>query len=221
MTFFDIDHIFFSLWNYDVSYLEFYGLISGIIAVTLSSLANVWSWPVGIINVVLSFILFFQVRLYPDMALQVFFFITNVVGWWRWTHPNAEEEDMKHELKVSFLKQQQVMVLIAIGVIGTLLLGSLASNIHTIFPKLFTQPSAAPFLDSFITVMSIMATFYMIQKKIECWMVWLLVDIIATYVYFSRDIKFYAVLYFIYCIIASFALWNWIREYRSYAKQAA
>src|SRR5688572_10097144 len=104
MSFFDIENIFFTAWNYPVSYLEFFGLISGIIAVLLSAFANVWSWPIGIINVTLSFFLFFQVQLYPDMFLQVFFFVTNVLGWWRWTHPKPFEEDRKHELKVSLMK---------------------------------------------------------------------------------------------------------------------
>jgi nicotinamide mononucleotide transporter len=219
MNFFDIDNIFFTIWNYDVSYLEFFGLISGIVAVVLSALANVWSWPVGIINVTLSFFLFFQVQLYPDMFLQVFFFVTNVIGWWRWTHPKPYEEDKKHELKISFMKTSELMFVSAAGIAGTLLLGLFAQNLHALFPSVFAIPSAAPFLDSFITVMSIIATFYLIQKKIESWIIWLLVDVIATYLYFSRDIKLYGLLYLVLCFIAAFALWNWVREYRNYATQ--
>lgn len=220
MDFFDIDNIFFTIWNYPVSYLEFFGLISGIIAVALSSLAHVWSWPIGIANVVLSFFLFFQVQLYPDMFLQVFFLITNILGWWRWTHPRKHEEDLKHELRVSYMNRRDLIISIAAGIGGTALLGMFAENLHNLFPTLFTQPSAAPYLDSFITVMSIVATFYMIQKKIECWILWLMIDIIATYLYFVRDIKLYAILYLAFCFIAGFALWNWIREERSYAKAA-
>ncbi len=218
MDFFDIDHIFFTLWNYPVSYLEFFGLISGIVAVVLSSLANVWSWPIGIVNVTLSFFLFFQVQLYPDMFLQIFFFVTNVMGWWRWTHPRPFEEDRKHELKISFMNRKEVFRVCAIGFAGTLSMGLLAQNLHSLLPMVFTKPSAAPFLDSFVTVVSVIATFYMIQKKVECWIMWLLVDVVATYLYFSRDIKLYGVLYFAFCVIAAFALWNWIREYRSYSK---
>jgi nicotinamide mononucleotide transporter len=216
MDFFHIDNILFTLWGYEVSYLEFFGVLSGIVAVVLSSLANVWSWPIGIINVTLSFFLFFQVQLYPDMFLQIFFFVTNVIGWWRWTHPKPHEEDRKHELRVSFMNRKDVILVTLLGFAGTFLLGLFAQNLHDIFPAIFTKPSAAPYLDSFITVMSVITTFYMIQKKIECWAIWLLVDIVATYLYFARDIKFYGVLYLAFCFIAAFALWNWIREYRSY-----
>jgi nicotinamide mononucleotide transporter len=74
-------------------------------------------------------------------------------------------------------------------------------------------------MDSFITVMSVMATFLMIQKRAECWIIWVLVDVVATYLYFVRDIKFYSLMYFAFCIIASFGFWNWWREYKSYSVQ--
>ena len=219
MEIFNINHVFINFFGYPVSYLEFFGLISGVIAVGLSAFANIWSWPTGIINVVLSFFIFYQVQLYPDMFLQIFFFVTNVIGWWRWTHPKPEEEDRKHELKVSFMNGKQIIFLISIGVTGTFLLGLFASNLHDFFPVVFAKPSASPYIDSFITVMSIVTTFYMIEKKIESWIIWIIVDMIATWLYYVRGIPLYGLLYLIFTIIAAFALWNWIREYRSY-KQA-
>jgi nicotinamide mononucleotide transporter len=216
MAFFDIEKIFFVLWSYPVSYLEFFGWLSGVVAVALSARAHLWSWPIGIINVTLSFFLFFQVQLYPDMLLQVFFFVTNLMGWWRWAHPRQGEEDRKNELRVSFLMGNETFVVLLVGIIGTALLGTFASYLHDWVPSVFSKPSASPYLDSFITVMSILATFYMIQKKVECWIIWILVDLVATYLYFVRDIKFYSMLYLIFTVIASYALWNWVREYRSY-----
>lgn len=217
MDFFDIDNVFFSLFDYPVSYLEFFGLISGIIAVTLSSVANVWSWPIGIINVFLSFFLFYQVQLYPDMFLQMFFFVTNLLGWWRWLHPKPGEEDRKNELRVSYLSTSGLILLIVLGVTGTLLMGKFSQNLHDLAPKLFHKPSAFPYLDSFIMVMSIITTFYMIQKKIECWVIWIMVDIVATYLYFQRDLLMYTLLYAAFCFIAAYGLYHWVREYRSYA----
>jgi nicotinamide mononucleotide transporter len=213
---FDIDNTAFDLWGYRMSHLELYGTIAGIIAVWLSARANIWSWPIGIINVVLSFFLFYQVQLYPDIFLQVFFFITNILGWWRWTHPKPFEEDRKKELKVSFMTKQQLALIVTVGLTGTFAFGLFAKNLHTLLPAIFTKPSAAPFLDSFITVMSIITTFCMIQKKIESWIIWILVDVVATYLYFMRDIKVYSLLYLAFTFIAAFGLYHWLREYKSY-----
>ncbi|MEX1238941.1 MAG: nicotinamide riboside transporter PnuC [Cyclobacteriaceae bacterium] len=215
-NFFDINNTFFEAMGYPMSYLEFFGTLAGGIAIWLSAKAIAWSWPIGIINVVMFFFLFYQVQLYPDMFLQVFFFVTNLVGWWRWTHPKKFEEDRKHELRVSYMKRKQFLSVFILGITGTFLFGSLAENIHEIFPALFPNPSAFPFLDSFVTVMSIITTFLMINKKIESWIIWILVDAIATYMYFVKEIKFVALEYLVFCFIAAFGLWNWIREYRSY-----
>ena len=195
-----------------MSYLEFFGTVAGAIAVWLSAKANIWSWPAGLINVTLFFFLFYQVQLYPDMFLQVFFFITNLMGWWRWGHPGKSEEDKKHELKVSYISTRWLAIFLVIGVAGTFVFGTLAKNLHEFFPVLFSKPSAFPFADSFVTVMSIIATYLMVQKKVECWAVWLLVDAIACYMYFVKEIKFVGIEYLIFCFIAGFGLWNWTKE---------
>src|SRR5688572_32235803 len=82
-TFFDIENIFFEVLGYPMSYLEFFGTLAGILAIWLSAKALVWNFPVGIINVILFFFLFYQVQLYPDMFLYAFYFVTNLIGWWR------------------------------------------------------------------------------------------------------------------------------------------
>ncbi len=201
-----------------MSYLEFFGTLAGAIAVFLSAKANVWSWPLGIINVVLFFFLFYQVQLYPDMFLQVFFFVTNLMGWWRWTNPQIGEEDKKNQLRVTKMTPRAWLFFMIIGLIGTFLFGSLAKNLHSFFPILFSQPSAFPFADSFVTVMSIVATYLMVQKKMECWLVWILVDAVACYLYFSKGIMLVGIEYVIFCFIAAFGFWNWRKEYKAYSQ---
>ena len=186
----DKDSVFIIILNYPLSYLEFAGWLSGIVAVALSSMANVWSWPIGIVNVILSFFLFYQVQLYPDMFLQLFFFITNLMGWWRWTHPRKDEQDTKLKLKVS--RTQPIGLLILLFLTFTLsgILGWLASDLHHLVPSVFSKPSASPYLDSLVMVLSVVATYLMVQKKVECWAIWIAADVIATYLYFVRDIKY-------------------------------
>lgn len=213
---FDINTRFFEILGYTMSYIEFFGVVFGLLAVWLSAKANIWSWPIGIVNVVLAFILYYQVQLYPDMFLQLFFFITNIIGWWRWANPRPGEEDRKHQLKVSYMKRNQLVLTISLGVAGTLVMGKLAGNLHHWFPILFSLPSAYPYADSFIMVMSIVTTFYMIQKKIESWMIWIVVDIAATILYYFKGVKFYSLEYLIFTLLAAFGLWHWIKEHKSY-----
>ena len=217
MNYFDIQSIFFTVMDYPMSYLEFFGTITGAIAVWISARANVWSWPIGIINVILLFFLFYQVQLYPDMFLQIFFFITNILGWWRWTHPRPGEEDRHKELKVSIILPVSnriwisTMVLLATG-----LLGAVASQLNNWLPSMFNKPSAFPYFDSFVTIVSIAAQYLMLQKKMECWLLWILADVVATYLYFAKEVKFLGLEYLTFCFIAAFGFWNWNKEYQSY-----
>lgn len=215
--FFNVHTEFFNILGYSMSYIEFFGVLFGLLAVWLSAKANIWSWPAGLVNVILAFILYYQVQLYPDMFLQAFFFVTNIIGWRRWGNPRPGEEDSKQELRVSYMKRSELLLTVVTGIAGTFILGKFASNLHHWFPVAFALPSAYPYTDSFIMVMSIVTTFYMIQKKIECWVIWIVVDIVATCLYFVKGVKFYSIEYFIFTLIASFGLWHWIQEYKSYA----
>lgn len=218
---FDIDAIFFTVLGYPMSYLEFLGVISGAVAVGLSARANVWSWPIGVVNVVLFFFLFFQIQLYPDMLLQVFFFVTNLMGWWTWTHPSPDEAVPKNagtsqELRITRTPVSNLAIWSAAGLVATAVLGTFARNLNTLFPLVFSKPSAFPYIDSFTTVMSVVATFLMVRKRVECWYVWLLVDLVLTYVYYVKGVRFVALEYAVFCVIALFGAFNWTRQYQRY-----
>jgi nicotinamide mononucleotide transporter len=213
-SFFDIKQIFFTLWNYPISHLEFWATLSGGLAVYLSAKENVWSWLIGLVNVSLGFIMFYQIQLYPDMLLQVFFFVTNIAGFYAWKFPKEINANQKNQLKITKLAGNATLIILALIIMGTLILGSFSSKLHLLLPKIFSQPGAFPYLDSFTTVGSILATFLLIRKKIEAWWCWLLIDIISTYMYFVKDIKIYAILYFVFCIIAIFAALKWLKIYR-------
>ena len=212
--FFDIKNIFFGFLGYEMSHLEFWATLSGALAVWLSVKENVWSWILGLVNVCLASILFYQIQLYPDMFLQGFFFVTNILGFWQWKFPKSEFANSKNELKISILEWKTTYILVFGGLLVTYILGIFSKNLHEIFPKLFSLPSAFPFMDSFTTVMSIIATFLLIKKKVEAWWLWLTIDIISTYMYFVKDVKLYSILYFVFCIIAVFGAADWTRKWR-------
>jgi nicotinamide mononucleotide transporter len=213
--FFDVYHPALTFLGYPMSFLELMATLTGGYAVWLSARENVWSWIVGLFNVMLAFVMFYQIQLYPDMFLQVFFFITNIIGFWQWRYPEKHEANAKNELRITKLSVRSFSILTATGVFGTLILGTFSENLHRIAPKIFSLPSAFPYMDSFTTIMSIVATFMLIRKKVEAWWIWLGVDIIATYMYYIKEVKLYALLYFIFVIIAAFGAIEWTRRYRA------
>lgn len=220
-NYFDVKTIFFTLWGYPMSYLEFFAVAISGLATWLVAVNNVWTWPIAVVGVILFFFLFYQVQLYPDMFLQVFFLVTYLLGWWRWSHPGKGEavtrdSNSQQALRISRMPSHQIVIWMLAGVVAMVALGHFASHLHTLFPLVFSKPSAFPYLDSFTTVMSIAGTFMMIEKRLECWYVWLVIDLLSTYMYFVKDIKLVGAEYFVFCIIAGLGAWNWTREYQSY-----
>ncbi len=210
---FSVSNTLFSILSYEMSLIELIATITGGIAVWLSAKENVWSWIIGLFNVVLAFWMFYQIQLYPDMFLQIFFFITNIIGFWQWKFPKSYEANARNELKITKLSTRNFGLLSGVGILGTLLLGTFSKNLHEIAPRLFSLPSAFPYMDSFTTVMSIVATFMLIRKKVEAWWIWLVVDIIATYMYYVKDVKLYSLLYLVFVIIAAFGAMEWTKRY--------
>lgn len=212
MDFFDVNTIFFTIWSYPMSHLEFWCTLTGALAVWLLVKENIWAWIVGIVNVSLAFVMFYQIQLYPDMFLQVFFLVTNFIGFWQWKYPK-DKKVLIQELKISRMINKDLILLGIISLSFTGLFGLFSKNLNEMLPQFFSKPSSFPFLDSFTTIMSIIATFLSIRKKIESWWLWLLIDVISTYMYYIKDIKFYALLYLILVGMALIGAIQWTKTY--------
>lgn len=202
-----------------MSYLEFFGVLTGTLSTWLVARNNVWTWPLGVVSAVLFFFLFYQIQLYPDMLLQVFFSLVFLQGWWRWTHPAPTEAVTLHteqpnELRITRLTNRQWLTLIIGTLIATVVLGTFARHLHALFPLVFSRPSAFPYLDSFTSVMSVVGTFMMVHKKLECWWVWLLIDLISTYMYFMKGVKLVGAEYAIFCLLAVQGFLHWSKAYK-------
>src|ERR1700744_5826799 len=114
MHFFDISDTAFSIINYPISYVELIGTIFGLISVYFASKANILTWSTGIINEIFLFILFFQVYLYADMFLQVYFFIVTIYGWYNWNRTTVEN-------KITVINAKARCINTVIIVVGSLL----------------------------------------------------------------------------------------------------
>lgn len=215
MSFFSIQNIAFSALGYQMSWLELVGSLFGLWAVWLSTKAIAINWAIGILSIICLFILFYQIQLYSDMFLQVFFFITNLYGWYSWTHPRTQEEaNAKQELKITSLTNQSRIAVVLISVTGTALFGFCISQIHLWLPSFFKLPAAYPYADTFIAVVSIIGQLIMTRKKIECWLLWGIVDAIATYLYFKKGVLLMSIEYFIFLLICVAGLYRWNKEMR-------
>lgn len=208
MNFFEIQNIAFQVLGYPISYVELIGTLFGLVSVYFASKANILTWPTGIVNEIFLFILFFQVQLYADMFLQVYFLIVTLYGWYNWK-TNTKEKIIS---EINFRNKLRLAAAITIF---SLLSGFLFGNIHIYFPNIFKVKAAYPFIDSFIMVSSIIATVLLARKKIENWYLWIAVDIVCVGLYLKKGVYFLSFEYFIFLGLASYGLYNWRKQLKN------
>ena len=213
---FSINSTMFTVWDYQMSYIEFFGTIFTVWCVWLTARAKVLSWPIGIVGVTLFMFLFYQIQLYSDMFEQVFFLITGFIGWWVWLHPKTKDEANKNaELKITTNTLKQNLAYAGIIIAGTAVLSVVVSNLDNWLPMYFPEPASFPILDAFTTVMSFMAQWLLVRKKVENWVLWIIIDIIAVGLYWVKGVKFVSIEYALFFFIASYGLISWIKVFRN------
>lgn len=206
MHYFSTEYILFHIGDYPLSLIELVGTIFGLLSVWWAARANILTWPAGILNEIGFFVLFYQVQLYADMLLQVFFFVVTIYGWQKW---RAQKDNQP--LAITRLSQQWRGYYLLFLIIGTILLGYFNSQFHILWPSIFPEPAAYPYPDAFTTMASVLATFLLANKKWEAWLFWVIIDVICIILYFKKGIYVVAWEYVVFLVIASFGLYQWYR----------
>lgn len=203
----DNSKIFFSPFGYDLSYIEFFGTFFYFASVILIARKNIFTWPLGIISVILYALLFYQVQLYADMFEQIYYLIVCVYGWLFW---NKTKKESNEGFKLSNFSIW-IIEIVVIAVL-TLILYFLICNLHLWYPSVFLHFASYPFLDSMTTTISFTAMYLLTIKKAEGWIYWIIVDLIGTFLYWQKDLKIISMQYCILTVMASYGLIFWLKN---------
>ena len=141
-----------------------FGLIQGVL-VMLNKRSN---WIFYILQMIFLIIFSTLNHLYGDIANNSIYLVMGVVGFILWNNN-------KDSNKITKASTKERIIYILLIALGTIILGIVLKN----------TDDPLPLLDSFTTISSLIATYYMIKKKIDTWIIWFINDI------------FYAVEYFI------------------------
>jgi nicotinamide mononucleotide transporter len=179
-----------------MSLLGIIALISGVLGVILTILQRIWCWPAALISVVASFIEFYDQRLYGDMALQGFYFVSGIYGWWYWSKKQQEE------FVVSFTPKTMWLILGLITVIQ--------SVVYYFLLKKFKGDQV--FLDAVLTAASITATYMMTKKWLENWIAWVIIDFAYILLYGIKFMWLFAILYLVFTVMAAYGFYSWKKK---------
>ena len=176
--------------------IEIVAAVFGVISVFLSVKQNIWSWPTAIVNVGLYIFVFFESKLYGDTGLQVVYVILNAYGWYHWLYGGKN----RTELPVSRTSPRLGAFLIALGAVGTAVLGTILAR---------KTDAALPYVDSLTTSTSLIAQWMMTRKLLENWIIWVAVDVIYIGMYIFKHLYPTAVLYLVWLVLSAMGYFQW------------
>lgn len=211
MDFFSIHHTLITILGYHLSYVEFIGVITGIGGLFFASREKTINWPLNLVSIICFFSMFYQTTLYAQMFFQAYFFVIAIIGWITW-----KKEDQTHNSSMRFLTNKQRYATIGIIIVATLFLDWLMIQLPHWAPTIFPQADAHPLLDSFISVGSIVAFTLLMKKKIENWLVWIVLDVLSAFLYYEQGIKFAALQYVIFSAIVLYGFISWTRKLKTH-----
>lgn len=171
------------------------------VSVWLAARQHIATWPTGIIGCLLYGMLFFHARLYAESTLQVFFVLTSFWGWWHWQQRRHSSQRTPREP----LSPNLLMTLVVVAWVVTLGYGALL--------KAWTD-AYAPFWDSAVLILSVIAQLLLMQARRETWPCWILVNTISVPLYLSRELYVTAMLYTLFWFNAWHGWWVWSRRGR-------
>ncbi|WP_281613670.1 nicotinamide riboside transporter PnuC [Flammeovirga sp. SubArs3] len=183
-----------------MSSLELIAVIFSITFTVLAIKENIWCWAASTISVSIYMYLCITAKLYAETGLQIFYLIMNVVGFYQWKFKRKDQEI----LQLSEWSLKTHFILFIIGGIGIYILAS---------GLLKYTDAALPFVDSFTTVFSIIATFMVTRKIVSNWLYWIVIDAISVYMYYIKGFQLTSFLFIVYTLLAVWGYYQWRTEY--------
>lgn len=182
------------------SLLEWFAVITAFACIYLAAKQQILNWPISIFSVVAYAILFYEGRLYGEMALQAYFLFTAVYGWYYWL--KREHEHQKPVIRFSPLEMTYTILVMAVF---SILLG--------LFLHHFTDTDVA-YIDGTLASISFVAQFLMTRKVLQNWILWVVVDILYIPLFIYKTFMLTAILYGALAILAWSGYLDWKKSWK-------
>ncbi|ALO33316.1 nicotinamide mononucleotide transporter [Colwellia sp. MT41] len=189
-------------------WLELIAMLLSLAYVILAAKGSLWCWPAAFVSTALYTVIFYDVLLLMDSALNGYYLLMAVYGYWQWSKNSNNSQDDNAELTIVswdlswHVKSCSGLAILAVG------LGYLMAN--------YTS-AHLPYLDTFTTVYAVFATYLVANKVLENWLYWIVIDLVSIYLYIEKGLIPTTVLFVIFVIAACYGYGKWLTLYKKSA----
>jgi len=182
--------------------LEWAVTLLALIYVILAARNNPWCWVFGAIACTgWAYLDVSLYNLYSDAILQVFYVIMSGIGLHQWLKGGINQK----ALEISRMTTREHILVIGLSSGIGLILGYFVGEY---------LPAAATYPDALTTSFSIVTTYLLLQRKLENWLYWIVIDLAYVAIYWSRGATLFVFIMIIYVVVAGWGYYNWRKELR-------
>jgi nicotinamide mononucleotide transporter len=190
----------FSVWGSATTWLEIVAVVIALAMVGCNIREIHWGWPLAIVSSLMYFALFWRSRLYGDAALQIFFAVVALWGWYQWLRGHRADGSV---LRVTRLTRR--------GLALTVVACALLWPVTGFFLKTFTDTDV-PWWDAFPTAVSLVGQFLLGRKFIENWAVWIVVNVVSVGLFAYKGLWLTVGLYVVFIALSWVGWKEWKRR---------
>ena len=204
----DITNIMYTFGSYEISYLEFCVVLLNLATVVAFRKNTKWAYLLSLMTCAGLTIMLFQINLYSEMILNMYYVCSAIVGLVMWSGKSGKE------LRIRYLTNEKRLLVLALVTSLTLVLGLTIDDVFSYLGSMVSSdyvhvPDASPFIDAFVTIMSFMAMYLMINRYIDSWVLWSVVNLANIWLYNYRGIQFMSWEYLLLLSNSVYAWYQW------------
>lgn len=177
------------------SIAEIVAVVLAIAYVLLAAKQNIWCWPCALISTAIYTWIFWDVSLFFQAVLNFYYLIMAVYGWVSWKKMHEKDG----ETVVTWSVRRHLTTMLGIGII----------SVVTFYATTTVFAEKIVFLDVFVAIASGAVTYLMATKVLENWLYWMVINLLAAYLYFSNGLVLTGVLFFGYVLFSIYGYIKW------------
>ena len=171
--------------------LEAIAFVFGILSVYYAKKANILVYPTGIICTVITVYILNVNEYYGDMMMNFYYSIMSIYGWWNWSR---KKED-KPVVPISRTNSKEKLT----GVLFFVLTMIVTYIVYRSYGYDMKIPN---YIDIVTSGIFFTAMWYMANKKLENWTLWIIGDLITIPLYAYRGLGMLSLQYLVFTVLA-------------------
>ena len=189
--------------------MEIFTLVTGVIYIILEIRQKNLMWLVGVLTSVAAMWVFFRQGLYASFALNTYYLVTSFIGLWQWSRDKKKLVSEGDRIHLNRLTAKTVAVSAVVMVLGTFGLVELMQWLNSAG---VLQENPMSYLDSAATILSAIATWWLVRSYIQQWWLWIVADLMSTILCASQGMWWMTALYAAYTLSAVYGWAHWHRN---------